>query len=175
MSGIGAGDLVQARLGHFPDFPKPGIVFRDLSAALADGRTFNAVIDDLVSGVSGIDLVAGVEARGFILAAAAARSLGCGVLPIRKAGKLPGEVASVGYDLEYGSAALELHPSSGPGGQRVLLLDDVLATGGTLTAAATLLERCGYVVAGVGVVLELADLGGRDALKQYPLRAITAV
>ncbi len=175
MSGSRAAELVQARLGAFPDFPKAGIVFRDLSAALAHGATFTAVIDELVDGVSGIDVVAGVEARGFVLAAAAARSLGCGVLPIRKAGKLPGQVMSAAYDLEYGSASLELHPSSSPGTQRVLLLDDVLATGGTLDAAATLLERCGYLVSSVGVVLEIADLRGRNALSRYPLRALTTV
>jgi len=148
-----------------PDFPEPGIVFRDLTPVFADGVALRAIVDALVEGYAGrVDVVAGVEARGFVLAAAAAYALGVGMVPVRKAGKLPREVIAEHYALEYGTATLEVQPADLPAGCRVLLLDDVLATGGTLAAAATLIERAGWIVAGVGVVLELDGLGGRAAL-----------
>ena len=153
------------------DYPSPGIVFKDLTPVFADGAALKLMVDSIVGGFAGkFDAVAGVEARGFLLAAAAAYATGTGVITIRKAGKLPREVFSEDYALEYGEATLELHQEDVPVGTRVLILDDVLATGGTLGAAAALLERTGAVVAGIGVVLEIdalpgrANLAGRDIL-----------
>ena len=158
------------------DFPKPGITFRDLTPVFADGPALRAVSDALASPYVGkVDAIAGVEARGFLLAAAAAYSAGLGVLVIRKPGKLPREVISESYDLEYGSATLEVQPADLPVGSRVLLIDDVLATGGTLAASATLIERAGWVVAGVSVVLELDDLDGRAALPGRDIRSLVRV
>jgi adenine phosphoribosyltransferase len=159
-----------------PDFPKPGIEFRDLTPVFADGPALRAITDALVEPFHGrVDAVAGVEARGFVLAAAAAYALGTGVLIIRKPGKLPREVIEQSYDLEYGSATLEIQPDDLPVGSRILLLDDVLATGGTLSAAASLLDRAGWSVAGISVVLELAELDGRAALPGRTLRALATV
>ena len=159
-----------------PDFPEPGILFRDLAPVFADGDAFHAIVDDLATAFDGrFDAVAGVEARGFVLAAAVAYATGSGVLVVRKAGKLPGQVLRETYDLEYGSASLELEPDRLPQGSRVLVLDDVLATGGTLAASARLIERAGYAVAGFGVVLELAGLGGRERLGEVPAYSIAAL
>lgn len=162
-------------LASVPDFPSPGIVFRDLTPVFADANGYRAVTDALLAPFVGeIDVVAGVEARGFLLAASVAYAAGAGVVAVRKAGKLPGEVLSESYDLEYGSAALEIHPAAVPG-QRMLILDDVLATGGTLAATVRLAERAGYSVVGIGVVLELADLNGRTALDGRGIHAITVL
>lgn len=148
-----------------PDFPMPGIVFRDLSPVFADGPALRAIVEALIEPHRGqVDVVAGVEARGFVLAAAAAYALGVGMLPVRKAGKLPRRVIAQQYALEYGSATLEVQPDDLAAGCRVLLLDDVLATGGTLAAASSLIERAGWTIAGIGVVLELESLGGRRLL-----------
>jgi adenine phosphoribosyltransferase len=158
------------------DFPQPGILFRDLTPVFASGPALRAITDELVAPFAGqVDAVAGVEARGFVLAAAAAYALGVGVLIIRKPGKLPSEILSESYDLEYGSATLEVQPATLPAGSRVLVLDDVLATGGTLAASTSLIERAGWSVAGVSVVLELADLNGRAALPGYTVRSLSAV
>lgn len=147
------------------DYPSPGIVFKDLTPVFADGPALKQVVDAIVGAFAGqFDAVAGVEARGFLLAAAAAYATGTGVVTIRKAGKLPREVYSESYSLEYGQATLEIHQDDVPSGTRVLILDDVLATGGTLGAAASLLERTGAVVAGIGVVLEIDALPGRENL-----------
>lgn len=170
---------VHALTEVYPDFPTPGILFRDLTPVFADADAFRAVIDALL-GVTehdgtedqGFVAVAGVEARGFVLAAAAAYGTRRGVLAIRKAGKLPGTVLSESYALEYGTADLELHAGRLPEGSRVLLVDDLLATGGTLAAAAKLLERAGYVVAGIAVVLELEGLSGREKLDGYRVHSI---
>ncbi|NNC13320.1 adenine phosphoribosyltransferase [Planctomonas sp. JC2975] len=159
-----------------PDFPEPGILFRDLAPVFADGIAFRALVDDLAAHFEGgFDAVAGVEARGFVLAAAVAYAAGVGVLVVRKAGKLPGVVLSETYDLEYGTATLELEPDRLPQGSRVLVLDDVLATGGTLAASARLIAGAGYSVAGFGVVLELADLAGRERLGDTPVYSIAAL
>ncbi|MGV8895390.1 MAG: adenine phosphoribosyltransferase [Rhodoglobus sp.] len=156
-----------------PDFPKPGIVFRDLTPVFANGNALRSVTDALVEPFRDrVDVVAGVEARGFVLAAAAAYALGVGVAVIRKAGKLPRDVIAESYSLEYGEATLEVQPHDLPGGCRVLVLDDILATGGTLAAATTLVERAGWTVAGVSVVLELAGLGGREALPGRDIRSL---
>lgn len=165
--------LVEEHLTSIPDFPSPGILFRDLTPVFAHADAFRAVVDDLVEHFRGrFDAVAGVEARGFLLAGAAAYAADASLLVIRKAGKLPGEVLREQYDLEYGADALELERRRLASGARVLLLDDVLATGGTLAAAAKLIERADYSVTGVGVVLELSDLKGRV---QLPGRSVHSI
>ncbi|MBC7723544.1 MAG: adenine phosphoribosyltransferase [Burkholderiaceae bacterium] len=175
-----ADTFVRELLDSYPDHPRPGILFRDLTPVFANGAAFRAVIEELTAPGDGTDAadylaIAGVEARGFLLASAGAYRSGCGVLAVRKAGKLPGVVIGETYDLEYGSACLEMHPGQLPRGSRVLLVDDLLATGGTLEAAATLLERSGYIVSGIRIVLELEGLGGRDRLSAYDVRAICTV
>ena len=157
------------------DFPRPGISFRDLTPVFADGPAFRAVIDDLVKPFAGtFDLVAGIEARGFLLAAAVAYATGTGVLAVRKPGKLPRPVLSESYSLEYGEATLEIHQDDVAPGTRVLVLDDVLATGGTLAAATALFESCGADVVGCAVVLELTELRGRLKVQQYPVHTVVA-
>ena len=152
------------------------ITFRDLTPVFSDAEAFRIVVDAVAAPFLGtFDAVAGVEARGFLLAAAVAYATGTGVVTVRKEGKLPREVHRESYDLEYGTATLELHARDLPAGSRVLVLDDVLATGGTLGAACALLERSGAVVVGCGVVLELAALAGRDRLGPHPVHTLTTV
>jgi adenine phosphoribosyltransferase len=164
-----------------PDFPQAGVVFKDITPLLADHDGFSAVIDVLArsgrdaEGHVVVDKVVGMEARGFILAAPVALALGAGFVPVRKAGKLPAETHTVGYDLEYGSATLELHQDSIAPGERVLMVDDVLATGGTAAATAELVEACGGVVHGVAVLLELSFLPGRETLGDIPLSVVRTV
>ena len=155
-----------------PDYPRPGIVFKDLTPLLADAAGFKQAVDELAAGHGDVDKVVGIEARGFLLAAPVAYLLNAGVIPLRKAGKLPGPVHERSYDLEYGSNSLEVHRDAFAPGDRVLILDDVLATGGTAAAAVHLVERCGATVAGVGVLLELAFLNGRAALEGVDVRAL---
>lgn len=163
-------------MATIPDFPTPGILFRDLTPVLADAEGFAAVIDDLGNAFAGgFDAVAGVEARGFLLASAVAYRAGVGVIAVRKAGKLPGPVLTEHYSLEYGDAALEIEPGHLPDGSRVLILDDVLATGGSVNATARLLRRAGARIAGVGIVLELAALGGRARLDDLDLHSIISL
>jgi adenine phosphoribosyltransferase len=169
-------ERVAARLRDVPDFPLPGIAFKDLPPLLADGPLFAEVaqaIADEHAG-SGFDVVAGVEARGFLFAAAVAVRTGLGVVPVRKAGKLPWRTVSAAYELEYGQAVIEVHEDAFAEHRRVLLVDDVLATGGTLAAAADLVGRAGGELAGVSVVVELTALGGRDRLAQLDVRAVLA-
>ncbi|GAA2835230.1 adenine phosphoribosyltransferase [Leucobacter komagatae] len=155
-----------------PDYPAPGIIFRDIMPLLADGPALKATVDALIAPFLGtFDVIAGLEARGFLLASAAAYATGTGLLPIRKAGKLPRPAASVGYELEYGVAEVEAH-SDLPKGTRVLLIDDVLATGGTLEAARELLELLGYTVAGTAVLFEIDGLGGRAAVADPNLHTV---
>ncbi len=157
--------LVESRLAVIPDFPEPGVLFRDLTPVFADGEAFHALAEALVAPFAGrFDVLAGVEARGFLLAAAASVVAGVGVLPVRKAGKLPRAVLAEEYALEYGTAALEVHEGELPPGTRVLVVDDVLATGGTVGAATRLVARAGWRPVGVSVAIELEDLGGRAAL-----------
>ncbi|MGY1750418.1 adenine phosphoribosyltransferase [Modestobacter sp. SYSU DS0511] len=184
-------ELVASVAVTIPDFPEPGVLFRDLTPVFADAEAFRRVVDALAepAGVDpraaalggdgsegapdpGFDVVAGVEARGFLLAAAVAVRTGTGVVPIRKAGKLPRERVSADYALEYGTATLELHTDSIRPGQRVLLVDDVLATGGTLGAAVSLLEQLGGVVTAVSVVIELGVLGGRQRIAPHPVHSL---
>jgi adenine phosphoribosyltransferase len=160
-----------------PDFPKPGIVFKDLMPLFADGAAFKRVVDGIVEhyGADSFDVVAGVEARGFVVAAAVAYATGTGVVPIRKAGKLPRKALSATYELEYGEATLEVHEDAFIAGQRVLVVDDVLATGGTAGAALELVERAGGTVVGFTVLMELAFLKGRERLSPRTVHALRTV
>ncbi|WP_323961381.1 adenine phosphoribosyltransferase [Arthrobacter sp. JZ12] len=168
-------DLILSRCQSVPDFPKPGVTFRDLTPVFADSAAFSATVHALIEPFAGtFDRVAGVEARGFILAAATAFASGTGVTAVRKPGKLPREVLREEYALEYGSAAVEIHQDEFVPGTRVLLLDDVLATGGTLSAAVRLLERAGAEVVGIAVVLELAGLGGA-AVVPTPVHSLVTI
>ncbi len=160
------------------DFPRPGVVFKDITPLLADHEAFAAVVEALaragrdVDGNVVVDKVVGVEARGFILAAPVALALGVGFAPVRKAGKLPGAIHTVDYALEYDEATLEMHHDAVLAKERILLVDDVLATGGTVAATTQLIERCGGVVRGVAVLLELGFLSGRSALGDLPVTAL---
>jgi adenine phosphoribosyltransferase len=167
---------VNTLLAWYPDFPQDGILFRDLNPVFADAAAFRSLIDELVGRFEGqFDAVAGIEARGFLLAAAVGYAADVAVLAVRKGGKLPGSVLSEEYDLEYGSACLELEIGQLAPGSRVLVLDDVLATGGTIAATSRLVQRAGYALAGVGVVLELTELAGRDRLGDADVHAIVAL
>ncbi|WP_240607072.1 adenine phosphoribosyltransferase [Cryobacterium aureum] len=175
-SSVSAASHVEALLASYPDFPQPDILFRDLNPVFADAVAFRAIIDDLADQHRGqFDAVAGIEARGFLLAAAVGYAAGAAVLAVRKGGKLPGSVLTEEYELEYGTARLELEVGQLPAGSRVLILDDVLATGGTIAATSRLIERAGYTLTGVGVVLELTDLHGRERLGAAPVHAIMSV
>jgi adenine phosphoribosyltransferase len=160
-----------------PDFPKPGIAFKDLMPLFADGPAFRRVVDGIIAhyGGDGFDVVAGVEARGFVVAAAIAYATGTGVVLVRKAGKLPRAVLSASYELEYGEATLEVHEDAFLAGQRVLVVDDVLATGGTAAAALELVERAGGTIVGCTVLMELAFLKGRARLSPRTVHALLTV
>ncbi|MBW3589125.1 MAG: adenine phosphoribosyltransferase [Actinobacteria bacterium] len=151
---------------EIPDFPRPGVGFKDITPLLADPVAFSTVVDLIVVhfGRGNIDKVCGIEARGFIVAAPVAYHCGAGFVPIRKAGKLPSESESEPYVLEYGEEILEIHRDGVLPGERVLIVDDVLATGGTAAAAVELVTRLGGKIEGVGCVIELEDLGGRSKL-----------
>ena len=166
-------ELVLSRIRDIPDFPQPGVLFKDFTPLLADGEAFAAVVHDVAGRYAGqVDVVVGIEARGFIIGAAVAHHLGIGFVPVRKSGKLPGPSLREEYTLEYGSAVLEMHESALQPGQRVLVVDDVLATGGTVAATCRLVERAGATVTGIDVVLELTFLGGREKVGDRPLYAI---
>lgn len=170
-AGIQTLDRVRSLVRDVPDFPAPGVLFKDLTPVLADAAAFRTVIDELIRVGGGADLIVGVEARGFVLAGALARALGAGVVGVRKAGKLPAVADRQTYDLEYGTATLEVGTAALRAGSRVLVVDDVLATGGTLEAACHLVERAGATIGGIAVVLEIEALGGRARL-QRPLHAL---
>lgn len=164
-----------AHIREVPDFPRPGVLFKDITPLLADGPAFAACIDALAQPWrdARIDAVCGIEARGFIFGAAVAHALGVGLVPLRKAGKLPAATCGVDFKLEYGSARLEVHVDALKPGARVLLIDDVLATGGTLAAGVALLHNLGADVAGAAVVVELEFLHGRECWPtQVPLHAL---
>lgn len=156
------------------DFPVPGVLFRDLTPVFTDGSALAALTAGIVELAGPADLYAGLEARGFVFAAAAAAVTGRGMLAVRKAGRLPGAVIGEDYDLEYGTARIETHPDDVPTGARIAVLDDVLATGGTAAAAIRLLRRAGAEVTSVTVAIELDALGGRAVLAEYgvPVRAL---
>jgi adenine phosphoribosyltransferase len=154
-----------------PDFPVPGILFRDITTLLQDGRAFRSAIDELYARVRdlGVDVVVGMESRGFIFAAPLAYQLGVGLVPVRKLGKLPGDTLSVEYELEYGTNTLEIHRDAIQSGQRVLVVDDLLATGGTVLATVDLVRQLGGQVAGAAFLIELEGLGGRARLDCDPI------
>ena len=161
-------------LRDVPDFPKPGILFKDIAPLLADAQAFDAVIHALAEAAApnGADVVAGVEARGFLIAGALARQLGCGLVPVRKAGKLPPPTLRRAYELEYGSAEIEV-PAGLLDGKRVVVVDDVLATGGTMRAAADLISEAGATIVELAVIVELAFLGGRAVVADVaPLHSL---
>ncbi len=157
-----------------PDFPEPGIMFRDVTSILQDADGFHLAIDELKSRLEGVefDVIAGAESRGFIFGAPLAYHFNKPFVPIRKKGKLPRETVSKEYALEYGTAEIEIHKDAVQPGQRVVLIDDLIATGGTIKAAAELVEELGGNVVKVLFLLELAGLNGRDALKQYDVDAV---
>ncbi len=162
-------DWLKDYVRDIPDFPKPGVVFKDITPLLADKKAFSYVIDALAHEFDRdqIDKVLGIEARGFMVAAPLAYRFTAGLIPVRKKGKLPWTVEAQGYELEYGSDLLEVHSDAIAPGERILIVDDVLATGGTAEATAQLTERCGGKVAGIATIMELAFLGGRERLTGY--------
>ena len=168
-------ELVRAKIRDIPDYPQPGIVFKDITPLLADGPAFAAVIAALAAGNDNVTKVVGIEARGFILAAPVAAALCAGFVPVRKLGKLPAQTFAESYDLEYGSATLEVHTDAFAPGDRVLIVDDVLATGGTAAATADLVRRAGAELTGIAVLLELGFLDGRAKLPGLKVRSLLAV
>jgi adenine phosphoribosyltransferase len=171
----GLSELISSRVRDVPDYPQPGIVFKDITPLLADGAAFAAVVSALADGHGRIDKVVGIEARGFIFAAPVACCLRAGLVPVRKQGKLPAKVSSETYQLEYGTATVEVHTDAFEPGDRVLIVDDVLATGGTAAAAARLVRRSGAEVAAISVLLELGFLNGRASLPGLEVRSLLAV
>jgi adenine phosphoribosyltransferase len=167
-------DRLRAVIRDVPDFPREGVLFKDVTTLLGDAGCFRAAIDGLVEAHAGqaIDVVVGVESRGFILGGAVAYLLGAGFVPVRKPGKLPAERISVSYTLEYGENVLEIHSDAIRPGQRVLVVDDLLATGGTAAATVELVQRLGGVVAGVAFLIELGFLDGARALGDLPRVAL---
>lgn len=162
-------NLARLLIREIPDFPLPGILFQDLTPLLGHGPSLQAVVSEFALLASQSDVIAGLEARGFIFAGALAHSRGMGFIPIRKKGKLPFLTHEESYGLEYGKAIVEIHQDAIKPGAKVLIIDDVLATGGTALAGIRLVERVGGIVTGVGTVLEIASLGGRDRIHEiYP-------
>ena len=164
-------DWLRGRIRDIPDFPSPGIVFRDLTPLLGDVEAFRFTVDAIADAFAGrrVDKVVGIEARGFILAGPVAYRLGAGFVPVRKPGKLPWRTESEDYALEYGVDQLELHADGVAPGEQVLIVDDVIATGGTARATVRLVEKLGATVAGLGFAVELAYLGGRERLDGYDI------
>ncbi|TAK92819.1 MAG: adenine phosphoribosyltransferase [Verrucomicrobia bacterium] len=165
---------ISQAIRNIPDFPKPGIQFKDITPVLADARLFSGSIDLLTERFKPgeVDAVVGIDARGFIFAAAAAMKLRAGFVPVRKKGKLPYQTHEQDYALEYGNATIAIHVDAIKPGERVLLVDDLLATGGTAAAAAALVKRLGGQILEIGFLIELQFLNGRDRLKGYPIRSL---
>ncbi|MBT2527318.1 adenine phosphoribosyltransferase [Streptomyces sp. ISL-99] len=181
MTATATQDLLLSRIRDVPDYPKPGVMFKDITPLLADPVAFTALTDALAELCvrCGATKIVGLEARGFILAAPVAVRAGLGFIPVRKAGKLPGATLKQAYELEYGTAEIEIHAEDLADGDRVIVIDDVLATGGTAEASLELIRRAGAQVAGVAVLMELGFLGGRSrlepALHGAPLEALITV
>jgi adenine phosphoribosyltransferase len=181
MTGPDAGEILRELVVDVPDFPEPGVVFKDITPVLDDPGAFAAVIEALAgagrdtSGTVVVDRVVGMEARGFILAAPVALALGVGFVPVRKKGKLPRATYAESYALEYGQATLEVHQDALKSGDRVLLVDDVLATGGTVAATRRLVEHAGAVAHGVAVLMDLSFLPGRETIGDLPLTTLMTV
>ena len=167
--------LLESHIRDVPDYPQPGVLFKDITPLLAAPEAFSAVTDALAGMLGPVEKVAGIEARGFILAAPVALRLEAGFVPVRKKGKLPAATFSQEYDLEYGRATLEVHQDAFQPGDRVLIVDDVLATGGTAHATASLIERAGGTVAGVAFLMELSFLSGRDKLPGHEVKSLLTV
>ena len=167
-------EILRARVRDIPDFPKPGIVFKDITPLLADEVAFSSVIDEIVVsfGRGAIDKVVGIEARGFIVASPVAYHFGAGFVPVRKRGKLPWETESQTYELEYGEETLEIHRDAIAPGERVAIVDDVLATGGTALATAKLVEGLGGKIQGMAFVIELGFLNGRERLAGFEVLSL---
>ena len=167
-------DTLKSKIRHVPDFPKPGILFYDITTLLRDAAGFHEAIDSLAAPFAedGIDLVVGIESRGFIFGSAVADRLGAGFAPVRKPGKLPSTTIRVSYDLEYGSDALEIHDDAIARGQRVLIVDDLLATGGTAKATTELVSRLGGEVQALAFLIELVGLNGREKLAGQTLHTV---
>ena len=167
---------LRTKIRDVPDWPQPGVTFRDITPLLHDAKALSQTVDELAewSASRKPDLVLGAEARGFILGACVAKEIGCGFVPARRPGKLPPETVSATYALEYGQNALELHPEAISAGARVLVHDDVLATGGTVEAMCGLVEQLGGKVVGAGFIIELAFLRGRERLSRYDVHALLA-
>ena len=165
---------IQNAIRSIPDFPKPGILFKDITPLLADARLFAGSIDLLTANFKPgmVDAVVGIDARGFIFAAAAALKLRAGFVPVRKKGKLPFQTHEQDYALEYGTATVAMHVDALNPGSRVLLIDDLLATGGTAAAAAVLVQKLGAQILEASFLIELSFLGGRQKLKQFPVRSL---
>ncbi len=161
-----------------PDYPKPGIIFRDITTLLGDARAFRRAVDELVQPFAGLKIakIAGIEARGFILGGAVAHQLSAGFVPVRKKGKLPHETVSVSYELEYGTDEIEVHKDAVAPGERVLLVDDLIATGGTAEGAVNLLSRLGAEVVAACFIVDLPDLGGADRVRRLgvPVRTLVS-
>ncbi len=162
-------DWLKEHIRDIPDFPKEGIVFKDITPLLANKKAFSYTIDAIAHHFDRdeIDKVLGIEARGFIVASPLAYRFTAGLIPVRKKGKLPWKVESEEYELEYGTDSLEMHQDAVSEGERILIVDDVLATGGTAHAVAELTERCGGKIAGIATIMELSFLGGREAIEGY--------
>jgi adenine phosphoribosyltransferase len=167
---------IERAIRNVPDFPKPGIQFKDITPVLADARLFNGCIDLLIDGLKpgDVDAVVGIDARGFIFAAAAAVKLQAGFIPVRKKGKLPFQTIEEDYALEYGSATVAIHTDALKPGSRVLLIDDLLATGGTAAAAAALVKKLGGKIQEISFLIELKFLDGRKRLEGHPVRSLVA-
>ncbi|HXC36874.1 MAG TPA: adenine phosphoribosyltransferase [Candidatus Acidoferrales bacterium] len=165
---------IAAAIRNVPDFPKPGIQFKDITPLLADARLFAGTIDLLINNFKpgSVDAIVGIDARGFIFAAAAAMKLGAGFVPVRKKGKLPFKTHEQDYALEYGSATVAMHVDALKPGARVLLIDDLLATGGTAAAAAALVKKLNAQIVEISFLIELKFLNGRAKLKDYPVRSV---
>ena len=165
---------LKKHIREFPDWPKKGILFRDITPILLEPKVYLAAVKALCTGFSNsnVDFVAAVEARGFIFGISVAEKLEAGFIPIRKKGKLPGKTESVSYDLEYGTDTLEVHYDAIGNGQKVLMVDDLLATGGTMAAACQLIEKIGGRVAGISFLVELAELKGKERLSGYKIQSV---
>ncbi|MFH0856134.1 MAG: adenine phosphoribosyltransferase [Candidatus Omnitrophota bacterium] len=163
--------MLEKAIVNILDFPKPGIIFRDITSLIQDKKAFKKSVDLLAAKYKNerIDKVVGVEARGFIFGAAIARKIGAGFVPVRKKGKLPRKTISATYELEYGTDTLEIHEDAIRPGERILVIDDLLATGGTVKAVTGLINQLKGKIRGIGFVIELVDLNGRDKLKGYPV------
>ena len=165
---------LRAKIRDIKDFPTEGILFKDITTLLKDPKAFKCVLDELATQYiqSGVEIVVGVESRGFIFGGALAHELGAGFVPVRKLGKLPAKTIQAEYELEYGRDALAMHEDAIAPGQRVLVVDDLLATGGTMAATLRLVEQCSGVVVGLAFLIELAFLNGRAKLKDYPIASL---